>query len=319
MNLDNYLLFPDGDRDSDIDAYQAGYAISAAADPVIGGAHIIAMAWGSLYSYSYISDTIDYWYYAATPSGGVLFVGAAGTTNNPDWLGGGCPSPGIPTDFVIFPARKPQVMAITALNESGWTACESHYGPEVEIAAHTYQPTLGPTALGSAPTIKFAGSSAATATVSGIAALVWSRYPWMTRDQVRARLHQSSSKYPNRDSRFGYGLINAHRALGGMWYANLGGSCTTTDCTFHYKLSSCTTKTYYLSQKGGDGPYTYRWSTGSTSNSASLRICPTAGRTEYYSISGTVTDQSDGTALYRNVRIEVVSSDPDGACPTCPV
>jgi subtilisin family serine protease len=287
------------------DAYQAGQAISRAGE---NGAKIIAMAWGAAESSPYISDIIDSWHYGANQ---VLFVGAAGTSGCDlylDWL----------KDEIPFPARKGEVVAVTGVDYYGQPSCESHRGPKVELAAHVYQITAGARTLGHADVVTMDGSSNATGTIAGVAALIWSRYRWMSRDQVRSRLHQSSSYYPNRDSRIGYGVINAHRALGGMWYASIGCG-NKTDCKFLYKLASCTTQYYSVSYKGGDGPYSFRWSTGSTSSSTSLTLCPTAGRTEYYGISVTVTDNSDGTSLYRNARLEVVSSDPDGACPTCPV
>jgi hypothetical protein len=49
----------------------------------------------------------------------------------------------------------------------------------------------------------------------GIAALVWSYNPWMTRDQLRARLQQTAQYYPSRHSEEGYGLMNALRAVRG--------------------------------------------------------------------------------------------------------
>ena len=57
------------------------------------------------------------------------------------------------------------------------------------------------------------GSSVATATTAGIAALVWSKYPSWTRTQVLNRLKQSSEFYPSRNSSFGYGNIDALQAV----------------------------------------------------------------------------------------------------------
>jgi len=59
------------------------------------------------------------------------------------------------------------------------------------------------------------GSSNATAVVGSIAALVWSRNPGLTRDQLRARLQQSGAYYPSRHSEEGYGLVNALKAVRG--------------------------------------------------------------------------------------------------------
>jgi hypothetical protein len=51
--------------------------------------------------------------------------------------------------------------------------------------------------------------------MGGIAALVWSRNPGLTRDQLRTRLQQSGSYYPSRHSREGFGLVNALKAVRG--------------------------------------------------------------------------------------------------------
>ncbi|MBS1734882.1 MAG: S8 family serine peptidase, partial [Bacteroidetes bacterium] len=53
------------------------------------------------------------------------------------------------------------------------------------------------------------GSSVSTATMAGIAALVWSKNPTYTRDQVLNKLIQSSSNYPTRNSSLGWGNVNA--------------------------------------------------------------------------------------------------------------
>jgi serine protease len=296
---DNNVLIDNIVTTSDYDAYQASRAIDVAA---YNGAKVIGMAWGSTNSYAVISDVIDYWYY----NGDRLFVGAAGTSPcDPtlDWA----------KSVVVFPASKPQVMAVTGTYSTGYPSCEAHHGSKVELAAVVHVPV----SLHSGQISTFEGSSAATSEISGVAALVWSRWPYMSRDGVRAQLNSGGLGYPNRNSETGYGVINAHRALGGLWMANLGG-CMKTSCDFNYKLLSCRTYTYSISYQGGDGPYAIRWDDNTTGTSTTRTLCPTAGRTVQYSISATVTDQSDGTALYRGVRMFVNSADPDGACPTCP-
>ena len=57
------------------------------------------------------------------------------------------------------------------------------------------------------------GSSVATATTAGIAALVWSKNPTWTKDQVLTKMKQSASFYPNKNADFGYGNINALLAV----------------------------------------------------------------------------------------------------------
>jgi subtilisin family serine protease len=56
------------------------------------------------------------------------------------------------------------------------------------------------------------GSSVATATAAGIAALVWSKYPTWSASMVRDKLIQSSMNYPYRNAQLGWGLMNAEKA-----------------------------------------------------------------------------------------------------------
>lgn len=56
------------------------------------------------------------------------------------------------------------------------------------------------------------GSSIATATAAGIAALVWSRFPTFSRDQVLNKLIQTSANYPIRNASLGWGNLNADAA-----------------------------------------------------------------------------------------------------------
>ncbi|MFT6354595.1 MAG: hypothetical protein ACJAXD_001585 [Cryomorphaceae bacterium] len=57
------------------------------------------------------------------------------------------------------------------------------------------------------------GSSVATATAAGIAALVWSNDLTQTREDVLEALKNASSFYPARDGSFGWGKINARTAV----------------------------------------------------------------------------------------------------------
>ena len=61
----------------------------------------------------------------------------------------------------------------------------------------------------------FGGSSVATASTAGIAALVWAKNPTWTRAQVLARLKFAGSAYPNETADFGYGNIDALKAVRG--------------------------------------------------------------------------------------------------------
>ena len=164
------------------------------------GAQVIVMAWESLNWLWQVSDEIEYWHYGRQ----VLFFGAAGTS--------GCWD-GILDSNVIFPADMPEVVAVTGVTyPGGGVPCGIHHGSDVELTSYLDVPSTG---RYTADVVGMGGSSNATAVAGGIAALVWSRNPTMTRDQLRARLQQTAQYYPSRHSEEGYGLMNAVKAVRG--------------------------------------------------------------------------------------------------------
>jgi subtilisin family serine protease len=164
---------------------------------------IISMSMGKITSSSQLSDAIMYAY-----GKGKLIFCAAGTSFSwtAGWFG------------VIFPANMSQVNAVTGVRDNNYnTNCtDCHKGSEtdftvvMEKASNERHPiTLAMT--GDAPST-VGGSSVSTATTAGIAALVWSRFPAYTRDQVLNKLIQASSNYPTKNASFGWGNINADAA-----------------------------------------------------------------------------------------------------------
>jgi subtilisin family serine protease len=180
-----------------VSSSDAAASVRAAAET---GSKVVVMAWESLNWWWQVSDEIEYWHYNRP----VLFLGAAGTS--------GC-GDGILDSNVVFPADMPEVVAVTGITyPGGGVPCGIHYGSEVELTAYLSVPTTG---RYTADVVEMGGSSNATAVMGGIAALVWSRNPTFTRDQVRARLQQSGANYPSRHSQQGYGLVNALKAVRG--------------------------------------------------------------------------------------------------------
>jgi hypothetical protein len=132
-----------------------------------------------------------------------------------------------------------------------------------------------------------------------------------------------------RDSHYGYGIINAYAAVGGFYEATLRGAnwhdqCTTSastrTCFVNYTSMSCFTETFRIAAHG-DGPFTYRWSTGSTSDRTSLNLCPTYD--DGYSLQVTVTDglQNRSMTFTAYIRVDgggAPGCDPnfDPQCPT---
>jgi hypothetical protein len=138
---------------------------------------------------------------------------------------------GPPEDWICpFPANLPQVLTVGSISSSLVKDSISRYdtlgvvdvmapvGDGIPANSHTDCP---PDELGCPqdPSViqNFAGTSAACPQAAGVAALVRSRFPGLTQDQVRARIKASAEWYwgsTDEDlSMYGAGKINAYRAL----------------------------------------------------------------------------------------------------------
>jgi thermitase len=159
-----------------------------------GGVKVISMSLGGGGSRA-LSDACAYaWNH------GVLLVAAAGNNNrNIDKR----PS---------YPASYSTVVAVAATDSNDNKASYSNYGFKIEVAApgSNILSTLPGNTYGS-----LSGTSMACPHVAGLAGLVWSYNLWMTNQDVRNRLHQGVDDLgtPLRDQKFGYGRINAYKAL----------------------------------------------------------------------------------------------------------
>ena len=165
---------------------------------------IISMSIGDVFYSSTVADGIFHAY-----NQGKLIFAAAGTSFSwTSWWG------------VIFPANMAQTVAVTGIKDSpNMVRCSScHSGSEVDFvavmqrASDDSRTSLTLAMSGNQPAY-VGGSSAATATTAGIAALVWATNPAQTRTQVLDRLKNAASIYPNRNSQFGWGTINAAAAV----------------------------------------------------------------------------------------------------------
>jgi subtilisin family serine protease len=161
---------------------------------------IISMSLGRLTNSSQITDAILYAY----GKGKMIFC-AAGTSFS--WTSGWA--------GVIFPASLSQVNAVTGVKASNFnnTCDDCHSGSAtdftvvMEKSAGAEHP-LSLAMYGDVPST-VGGSSVATASTAGIAALIWSRFPSWSRDQVLNKMIQSSSNYPLRNVSLGWGMVNA--------------------------------------------------------------------------------------------------------------
>jgi len=146
----------------------------------------------------------------------VLVVAAAGNCGT---LTGRCRQP----DQREYPAALPGVLAVGATDSSDEVAVFSTRGPQVALTAPgvrivstvpsygTYQSFHG----GSLSYGELTGTSQASAFVAGVAALVWSARPTLTAREVFDVLTATADDLgvPGRDDLYGYGRVNALRAV----------------------------------------------------------------------------------------------------------
>ena len=165
---------------------------------------IISMSIGYLWSIGNIKDAVKY----AHSKGKLIF--AAGGTSTSFTNGYG----------VIFPATMSETVAVTGVDDGpNYERCEvCHSGSKIDftiIMEGNNNTSKHPPVLGFYNNQRryTGGSSVATATTAGIAALVWARHPSWNRTQVLNKLKQSSEFYPNKSSSFGYGNIDALQAV----------------------------------------------------------------------------------------------------------
>jgi len=165
---------------------------------------IISMSIGYVWSIGNIRDAVKYAY-----SKGKLIFAAGGTsTSFTNGFG------------VIFPATMDETVAVTGVDDGpNYDRCETcHSGSKIDftiIMEGDNNTSKAPPVLGfyNGQRRYTGGSSVATATTAGIAALVWSKYPNWNRAQVLNRLKQSADLYPYKSSDFGYGNIDALQAV----------------------------------------------------------------------------------------------------------
>ncbi len=112
---------------------------------------------------------------------------------------------------VVYPATSSFTKAVTGITVAGNTCSQCHDGSQVDFAAYIKNnDDRDIVAYGR----QYVGlTSAATATISGIAALLWADNPTWTRQQVVDRL-EFASKHPNGNHPdHGHGAVDAYKAL----------------------------------------------------------------------------------------------------------
>ncbi len=165
---------------------------------------IISMSIGDVFYNSKIADAIRY----ADGKGKLIFAAAGTSTAFTNWVG------------VIFPANMNETIAVTGVTTaSRYRRCNNcHSGREVDFTVIMQRARkAGRVALtladeGNVPSV-VGGSSIATATMAGVAAMVWSLDPSMNKNQVLEKLKKASDLYPNKNRSFGWGNVDALKAV----------------------------------------------------------------------------------------------------------
>ncbi len=163
---------------------------------------IVSMSIGSPFYSSVIYDGVVY-----AHNQGKMLLAAAGTSFSwLSWWG------------VTYPAVHSQCVAITGVKENNNTCESCHDGSEVDFTIamernnNSSRNSLSLKQSGNTSSY-IGGSSAATATAAGVAALVWSVNPSFTREQVYNYLLTTSQFYPSPNGYTGYGNLNAGAAV----------------------------------------------------------------------------------------------------------
>ncbi|MDC8002686.1 S8 family serine peptidase [Aureisphaera galaxeae] len=167
---------------------------------------IISMSIGYPWGIGNVRDAVRY----AHNRGKLIFAAGGTSTALTNWYP------------VIFPANMSECVAVTGvrdLSNGSYDQCNNcHDGSQIEFTVIMERQndtsrmgvTLGFYAGDNA---YIGGSSVATATTAGIAALVWSVHPGWSREQVLQKMRQSAELYNNPSNNYGYGNIDALQAV----------------------------------------------------------------------------------------------------------
>lgn len=157
------------------------------------GMRVANMSFGTSSDVQSFHDAI-----VAAYNAGMVLVAAAGNSGPAD-------------DTVLYPAKYPEVIAVSATDKSDAVPYWSSRGPEVELAAPGVDVCSTHKGGGYAT---LSGTSMAAPHVTGTAALVIANGNGLINDEVRSRLQSTAEDLgmEGRDNLYGYGLVDAYRA-----------------------------------------------------------------------------------------------------------
>ena len=187
-----------------LDQYGNGWYSDIAAGIVYAannGARVINLSLGGSSDSQTLRMAVDY-----ARSRGALVIAATGNTGG----------------SVLYPAAYEPVLAVAATDSNDRRASFSSYGPQVDLAApgvDIYSTWCHPDTISSfcLGTYYFAksGTSMAAPHVSGVAALIWSRWPALASSEVISKLLDTAGDVGDvgPDPYTGWGRVNAYQAV----------------------------------------------------------------------------------------------------------
>jgi subtilisin family serine protease len=115
-------------------------------------------------------------------------------------------------DVPMYPAAYPEVLAVAAVNHLNEKTSFSNYGDYIDVTAPGEHI---PGTFTNNQYVFMSGTSMAAPHVTGLVALIRSRYPDLSNQEVMDLIRQTADDLgePGPDPYYGYGLINVYRAL----------------------------------------------------------------------------------------------------------
>lgn len=174
---------------------------------------------------------------------------------------------------VMYPAQLQSVVAVGSIESSYALSSFSNFGSQQEVVAPGGDLSAGPgDILSTLPSSNYgfmAGTSMASPHVTGLGALLFAANPCMTNVVARQILQQNVVDLGSAgwDSFYGYGLIQAHLAV----IAALPPSASIISST-NVTCNGGNNGKATVNVNYGFPPFTYLWSSGSTSSSATNLI-----------------------------------------------
>ncbi|AZA76065.1 T9SS C-terminal target domain-containing protein [Chryseobacterium sp. G0186] len=129
---------------------------------------------------------------------GIFVLAATGNSGDKPW------------HYLLTPADNAKVFSIGAVDASGNSSVFSSYGPNsltIVKPDGSAQGTATATVIGDVP-FTTNGTSIATPIAAGGVACFLQAFPNMSREQIRTKLKQTASLYPNHTDQMGYGILN---------------------------------------------------------------------------------------------------------------